>query len=52
MDAWSDTKNIMTMCVHSRGETFFLSSKEALIESQTGTSIFECVHKYIEDVSS
>lgn len=44
MDAWSDTKkNLMNLCVNSRGGTFYLSSKEAVEESQTGTSIFEYV---------
>lgn len=47
MDTWSDTKkNIMNLCVNSRGGTFYISSKE----SQTGTSIFEYVDKCIEDV--
>lgn len=47
MDTWSDTKkNVMNLCMNSRGGRFYLSSKQ----SQTGTSIFEYVDKCIEDV--
>ncbi|CAE5959157.1 unnamed protein product [Arabidopsis arenosa] len=53
IDRWSDTKkNIMNLCVNSRGGTCFVSSKEVSKEPQTGKFIFEYVDKCIEDVGA
>ncbi|CAH8254209.1 unnamed protein product [Arabidopsis lyrata] len=53
IDVWSDTKkNIMNLCVNSRGGTCFVSSKEVSKEPQTGKFIFEYVDKCIEDVGA
>ena len=51
-DAWSDMKrrSIMNLCVNSRGDTCFLSSKDTSKDSHTGEFIFNYIDQCIEDI--